>query len=144
MSCTCLAVLLLALLSPSTPLYLVFANMLLLGLGFGLFSSPNTNAVMGSVQPRFYGVAAGMLGTMRTVGMVFSMGLAMMIFAVVMGKTQITPEVYPLFMRSTKIAFSIFGILCLLGVFASLARGQVQRAIPAPGGPPPGGSGRPT
>ncbi|MCX6269869.1 MAG: MFS transporter, partial [Bacteroidetes bacterium] len=64
--------------------------------------------------------------TMRLTGQVISMGIAMMVFALVIGKVKITPECYPLFLKSTHIAFTIFAILCLLGVFASLARGKLR------------------
>jgi hypothetical protein len=104
----------------------IVASLLLLGLGFGLFSSPNTNAVMSSVEKRSYGIASGTLGTMRLTGQMFSMGIAMLLFAIYIGRVQITPEYYPLFLRSVKVAFSIFAVLCFGGIFASLARGKVR------------------
>jgi hypothetical protein len=104
----------------------IIADLILLGLGFALFSSPNTNAVMSSVEKRFYGVAAGTLGTMRLTGQMLSMGIAMLIFAIHIGHTQITPEYYPLLLKSTRSAFLLFGILCSGGAFASLARGKIH------------------
>ncbi len=56
-----------------------------------MFSSPNSNAVMGSVERKVYGVAAGALATMRMTGQTFSIGIAMMIFAIVIGPVQCTP-----------------------------------------------------
>jgi EmrB/QacA subfamily drug resistance transporter len=106
-------------------LYLV-ASLIVLGLGFGLFSSPNTNAIMSSVERRYYGVASGAVGTMRLTGQMLSMGIATLIFAVNIGRAQITPDVYPQFMKSLRIAFVVFACLCFLGVFASLARGNVR------------------
>ena len=110
----------------STTLEFIIADLILLGLGFALFSSPNTNAVMSSVEKRFYGVAAGTLGTMRLTGQMLSMGIAMLIFAVHIGHTQITPEYFPVLLKSTRSAFILFGILCSGGVFASLVRGKVH------------------
>jgi len=104
----------------------IISTFILLGLGFALFSSPNTNAVMGSVENRYFGVASGALGTMRTMGMVLSMGITILIFSIVIGRVQITPEYYPPFLRCTKIAFTFFTVLCLGGIFASLARGKVR------------------
>ncbi len=115
-----------AFLHMNTTLEFIIANLILIGLGFALFSSPNTNAVMSSVEKRFYGMASGTLGTMRLTGQMFSMGIAMLIFAIHIGHTQITPEYYPLFLDSTKTAFIFFGILCSGGVLASLARGNVR------------------
>lgn len=96
------------------------------GLGFALFSSPNTNAVMSSVDKSFLGVASGTVGTMRLTGMMFSMGITTMVFALYIGKVEITPQYYPQFMGSVKVIFAIFTALCLSGIFASLARGKVQ------------------
>jgi EmrB/QacA subfamily drug resistance transporter len=116
---------LLTFLNAGTPLAFIFTSLILLGFGFAFFSSPNTNAVMSAVERRFYGVASGTLGTMRLLGQTFSMGVAMLIFAVYMGKVQITPEHYPLFTASVKMSFAIFAVLCFGGIFASLARGKV-------------------
>jgi len=54
----------------------VILRLVLVGVGFGLFSSPNTSAVMGSVEQEKLGVAAGTLGTMRFMGQ--SIGLALL------------------------------------------------------------------
>jgi EmrB/QacA subfamily drug resistance transporter len=107
-----------------TPLALVVAGLALLGLGFGLFASPNTNAVMGAVERRLYGVAAASLGTMRLSGQMLSLGITMLILAVTMGRVAIRPENLPSFLRSARIAFSFYAALCVVGVFASLARGK--------------------
>jgi EmrB/QacA subfamily drug resistance transporter len=113
-------------LNEETPLAFIIGNLLLMGLGFALFSSPNTNAVMSSAPKTAYGVASATLATMRQVGMVFSMGVAMLLFALYMGRVQITPEYYSLFQESMKTSFIIFAILCFGGIFASLARGKVR------------------
>ncbi len=113
-------------LNEMTSLGFIIGSLILLGFGFALFSSPNTNAVMGSVENRYFGVASGTLGTMRTMGMVLSMGITILIFSIVIGKVRITPEYYPVFLKSTKIAFTFFTVLCLGGILASLARGKVR------------------
>ncbi len=113
-------------LGEGTSLVLIIANLIILGVGFSLFSSPNTNAVMSSVEKRYYGVAAGTLGTMRTIGQSFSMGIVMLLFAVYIGGTRITPDTHQLFLTSARVAFIIFTCLCFLGIFASLARGKMR------------------
>jgi hypothetical protein len=45
-----------------------------------------------------------------------------------MGQVVITTAVHPQFLASLKPAFAIFALLCFLGVFASLARGNVRPA----------------
>jgi MFS family permease len=113
-------------LNEKTALWFIVASLILLGFGFALFSSPNTNAVMSSVENRFYGVASGALGTMRVIGMVLSMGMIILIFSIYIGKVQITSEYYPLFLRCVRMAFTFLGVLCFLGILASLARGNVR------------------
>ena len=110
----------------TTSLWYIIAGLIILGFGFALFASPNTNAVMSSVEKKSYGIASATVATSRQLGMVFSMGMVMMIFAVHIGRVQITPEYYPDFLSSVNTAFSIFAVLCFGGVFASIARGKVR------------------
>ena len=130
MALTAIGLFLLVFLSPSTPLWAILLCLLILGVGFGLFSSPNMNAIMGSVEQRFYGVASGTLGTMRLVGQMLSMGIATLLFALYIGRVEITPEQYALFLISAKTAFAVFAALCVLGIFASLARGNLRDNAP--------------
>lgn len=117
---------LLTFLNDETTFVFIVANLLLLGFGFSLFSVPNANAVMSSIENRFYGVASGTLSTMRITGMAFSMGIAVLIFSIYLGKVQITPDTYPVFLRCIKFAFAFCTVLCFGGVFVSLARGNIH------------------
>ncbi|MEW6162237.1 MAG: MFS transporter [Nitrospirota bacterium] len=126
MALTALGLFLLTSLNEKTNLEFIIACLILLGFGFAFFASPNTNAVMSSVGKKFYGVASGTLGTMRLIGQMLSMGIAMLLFAIYIGKVQITPEYHQLFMKSVKAAFIIFATLCSGGIFASLAKGKVR------------------
>jgi EmrB/QacA subfamily drug resistance transporter len=126
MTLTAGGLILLIFVKPTTPLWAIIACLLLLGLGFALFSSPNMNAIMSSVEKRFYGVASGTAGTMRLLGQMLSMGIAMLLFALYIGRIEITREVYPQFLVSMKTAFAIFAALCVGGTFASLARGNIR------------------
>ncbi|MEM2872758.1 MAG: MFS transporter [Nitrososphaerales archaeon] len=126
MALTTIGLFLLTLLNEKTTLEFIVSSLILLGLGFALFSSPNTNAVMSSVEKKFYGVASAILGTMRLTGQTLSIGIAMLIFAIYIGRVQITPEYYQPFLISVEVAFIIFAILCLIGIFASLVRGKVR------------------
>jgi EmrB/QacA subfamily drug resistance transporter len=128
MTFTTAGLVMLIFLGSHTGLAYVLASLFVLGLGFGFFTSPNTNAVMSSVDRRFYGVASGTLGTMRLVGQAFSLGLVLMIFSIFIGKVQITPEYYTLFIKAMRIAFIISAVLCFGGIFASVARGKVREA----------------
>jgi len=108
----------------NTSLGFIIGNLILLGLGFALFSSPNTTTVMASVERKHYGVASSMLGTMRLVGQMLSVGIAMMVISIFIGKAKIQPENYPAFLQSMKVSFIIFTALSILGIFAALARNK--------------------
>jgi EmrB/QacA subfamily drug resistance transporter len=113
-------------LQAATPIPYLVASLVFLGTGFALFSSPNTNAVMSSVDKRLYGVASATLGTMRMTGQMLSMGLIMLILTLKIGQARLTPEVYGGFMEAFRLGFGIFTALCFGGIFASLARGRVR------------------
>jgi len=113
-------------LTGQTPFGFIVAGLVLLGAGFGLFSSPNTSAIMGSVEPRSYGIAAGTVATMRMVGQMLSMGVAMLLLALFVGRVRITPTQHAGLLPAMKVTFAVFALLCLGGVFASLARGRLH------------------
>ncbi|MEW6332794.1 MAG: MFS transporter [Thermodesulfobacteriota bacterium] len=107
---------------------LVSGGLVVLGVGFGFFSSPNTTAIMGSVDKRFYGVASAMVSTMRLLGQMLSMGLALMVFALLIGNVRITPDRHPALLESIHMVLIICTVLCFLGIFVSLARGNHDRS----------------
>jgi MFS family permease len=126
MAVTVVGLLALTFLSGQTTLGFIIFSLMLLGFGFALFSSPNMNAIMSSVESRYYGIASAMVGTMRLIGQMLSMAIATLIFVIYIGKVQITPEYYPVFLTSLRTAFIIFAVLCFGGIFASLARGKAR------------------
>jgi MFS family permease len=128
MALTALALVPFIFLNAQTALWAIILCLVILGCGFGLFSSPNVNAIMSAVERKSYGVASATLGTMRLIGQTLSMGIATLIFALYLGQVAITPEVYPQFLASLKPAFAVFAVLCFVGVFASLARGNTRYA----------------
>jgi EmrB/QacA subfamily drug resistance transporter len=113
-------------LTPATPLWVIVGSLMVLGLGYGFFSSPNTNAIMSSAEKRHLGIASGMVATMRSIGQLLSMAIAMFCFAIFIGPETITPSVYPALMTSVTVAFVIFTLLCLAGVGASYVRGTIH------------------
>jgi len=118
---------LLSFLDSTITLYYIIGCMILLGIGFALFSSPNTNAIMSSVDRRFYGLAGAMVSTVRQTGMMVSMGIVMMILALYLGQSKIDASTLELFVTSMRTIFLILAALCFGGIFASLARGRMKR-----------------
>jgi EmrB/QacA subfamily drug resistance transporter len=122
MGLTAAGLLCLCFITAETPVFVIVALLLLMGIGFGLFSSPNSNAIMSSVEKRHLGVASGVVGTMRMIGQMLSMGIAMMLIALFIGKQTINPSTYPGLISGIRMGFVIFSILSVMGIFASLAR----------------------
>jgi EmrB/QacA subfamily drug resistance transporter len=116
-------VLLLPLNHDTTNGYLV-GSLLLLGIGFGLFSSPNTNAIMSSVEKRHLGTASATVATMRLTGQMVSMGIATLVLHIFIGKEKISVENEQAFLHSVSITFGIFIVLSGVGIWSSLARGR--------------------
>ncbi len=100
----------------------IFSALAVLGVGFGLFSSPNTNVVMSSVEHQYYGVASATLATMRNLGMVFSMAMATLAVHVFIGDRVINADTLSSFLQATRLVFFLFAGFCTLGVFTSLKR----------------------
>jgi len=102
-------------------IFFVVAMLLLLGLGSGLFASPNTKVIMGSVEKKHISQASATVGTMRLVGQAFSMGIAMMSISLFIGDSPIIPENFGAYMQSWKFTFVLCATLCLGGVCTSWA-----------------------
>lgn len=108
--------------SVGTPMLMIVLILILFGVGFGIFSSPNTNVIMSSVEKKSYSQASATTGTMRLAGQSFSMGIAGMAISFTLGNEKIVPELLPAFMQSMRIAFTAFLVLCLIGIYASSIR----------------------
>jgi MFS family permease len=108
-------------LTDETPLGLIMVELFIFGISWGLFSSPNVNAVMGSVDNKYLAVASATQGTMRSAGMMLSMAITMILFSAFIGDVEITPQYYPAFLTSAKVGFLIFAALSFSGIFVQLA-----------------------
>ncbi|MCL2284564.1 MAG: MFS transporter [Fibromonadales bacterium] len=93
-----------------TPIFVIIIMLMFLGLGFGLFCSPNTKVIMGSVENKHMGQASAAVGTMRLTGQAMSMGIAMM-----------SISLFNDFMQSWMFVFAICAVLCVIGTYASSA-----------------------
>ncbi|MFH2005077.1 MAG: MFS transporter [bacterium] len=111
-----------------TSIYYILGCLMFLGFGFAFFSSPNTKAIMSSVQRREFGVASAVVGTMRQVGMTFSMGIVMMILTLQLGQATLQAGNTSGFVTGMRTAFAVFAVMCFGGIFASLARGRTKGA----------------
>jgi MFS family permease len=110
-----------------TEVIAIGSNLVLLGFGFALFSSPNMSAIMGSVAKKDYGIASGATATMRLLGQMTSMAIATVILALLVGHEAIGPENFDRFLTSVRTLFMVSALLCAFGIFFSMFRGRLRR-----------------
>jgi MFS family permease len=113
-------------LNAETSSVLIVSNLAMMGFGFALFSSPNVNAIMSSVEKKHYGVASSILASMRMIGQMLSMGIVIIIFNIFIGPEKISSVNQKNFLISSNTAFILFSVLCFVGIFASLSRGKIH------------------
>jgi EmrB/QacA subfamily drug resistance transporter len=142
MAITAGALLMLSRVGADTGMGFIILCLTVLGVGFGIFSSPNMNAIMSSVESQHYGVASGAVGTARLLGQMLSLGVATLMFGLLLGRVQVTPEQHPAFIASVHYALLVFFGLCLTGIYFSLSRGQLRKEEGARGQGVKGPSGR--
>ncbi len=123
MSMCSLGLVFLSFLTASTPIWLIVAILILLGLGFALFSSPNMNTIMSSVDRTQYGLASGSAATMRVVGQITSMTIATLFFAAMLGNQSVEAAPDVSFLKVVKWGFITFSVLSLAGIYFSINRG---------------------
>ena len=116
----------LATLNPQTSTLFVVSALTVIGFGFALFSSPNANAVVSSVEKRYLGAASGTIATMRVVGQMFSMGIVTLVFALLLGQVQISPQRHDQLLASINVSFIVTSLLCFIGIYFSLRRGNLR------------------
>ncbi len=115
-------VLIFAFVGLNTPLWVILAALVVTGIGFAFFSSPNTNAIMACVEQKDYGVASSILATMRSIGHTTSMVIVTLIVSRYMGATALADAEPELLIKTMHTAFLIFTVICAAGVFISLKR----------------------
>ena len=99
----------------------VAAFLILIGTGSALFGAPNNSAIMSSVKPAYHGIAASMLALARNLGQASSMAVVTLILS---WNTAATVLYADAVRASLRWSYTLFAVLCLLSVFASLARGK--------------------
>jgi MFS family permease len=125
MAITCVAVFMVIFLGTEVNFFYIGMILALFGVGYALFSAPNTNSVMSSVPPKNRGEASGMIALVRQVGMMTSMGVAMCCIAMIMGSMDnLNPSTFEQFVDVIRAAFSVCLAMCIVGTFFSWFRGD--------------------
>jgi MFS family permease len=111
-----------------TPIAYVVAALVVIGLGIGLFSSPNTSAALGTVPAERRGVASGVLGTARNVGMMLGIALAgAVLSSVSLGVSEGTGSAVGAAVQAT---FLVAAGSTALGALASFVRDRSMALVP--------------
>jgi len=127
LSLDCIAFILLSMLTTNTSISYIIVALSLLGIGSALFSSPNTNAIMGSVDKKSYGMASGLIGTARVYGQSFSMSIVSLLFSIYLGNIEVQ-KIPPIQLVTTiDRIFMIFGLIAFLAIIPSILRGNLKR-----------------
>ena len=120
MAIATLSLLILIFLDANTPIWLIVIAMILQGVGMGLFTSPNTNAIMSSVPPNETPNASAAQSAMRTIGQTMSLGLLTLVFAWIMGSLPLATKYAGMVVQASQIVCIICTFLCVIAIFASL------------------------
>ncbi|MBY4678588.1 MFS transporter [Marinobacterium arenosum] len=104
----------------------VVAGLVLLGIGFGLFSTPNNNAALGSVPKERLSIASALLNLARTLGNMFGMAVVVLLFNQLIGDRTIEPSQYPALLTVTRLALALACGYTLIAAYNSFRRGNIR------------------
>ncbi|WP_292475124.1 MFS transporter [Methanosphaera sp.] len=113
------AFILLCTLSNTTPLEIILIAMTLHGIGYGLFSSPNTVLITTSVPEEETSKASASLSAMRLIGQTVSLGIFTTVFAIIMSNVVIEPKYYALLIESCHNISILAVIFVVIGAIIS-------------------------
>ena len=122
---TAVGLFILAFLTNTSSLGIIIMAMIAMGVGFAFFAPVNAHAIMGSIDERDYATGAGAHASVRLIGQLSSMAAVSIIFALIIGPTQINPEIYPELAVALKYCFGLAALACLPAYYYSINRGQV-------------------
>lgn len=118
---------LLSQLTQDTSLSYLISGLIIIALGFSIFSSPNINAIMTSVSKSLYGNANSVLATMRILGQMGSITLITLMISLFIGHTPIGESNYEALEYTVQYMFGIATLLCIPALFLSLIRGKYHQ-----------------
>jgi EmrB/QacA subfamily drug resistance transporter len=120
--------LVLSLMNTQTSVTYITSSLLLIGLGFGLFSTPNNNAIMGGVKRHEVGAASASMNLSRTLGNLFGMSLVNLMVHYYLGDAQFTQEQNPALIQTVEMALNMslafVVIACLMSAFRGRSRAE--------------------
>jgi EmrB/QacA subfamily drug resistance transporter len=118
--------LVLSLMDTQTSVTYIASSLLLIGVGFGLFSTPNNNAIMGGVKRHEVGVASASMNLARTIGNLFGMSLVNLMVHYYLGDAQFTQEQNPALIQTVEMALNMSLTFVLIACVISAFRGKLR------------------
>jgi EmrB/QacA subfamily drug resistance transporter len=115
-------------LTASSHFYQVIVGSILLGLGSGMFQSPNNSSVMSSVPPQKLGIAGGINSLVRNLGMIIGIAFSVSLFEALGGATKPSPSQTPMFMSAYHTVMLIAMSIAFIGAFISFNRKSYAKA----------------
>ena len=116
-------------LGADTSMWTISLILILNGLGNAVFVTPNTVMIMTSVDPAHLSQASGLVGTVRTGGMVVSMVTATLTLRLFMGEAPMSAERVPQLIEAMQASFVIFTVICVASLVCSIVRYRDLRKI---------------
>ena len=127
MAITAIALFLLGNLNQESSFVDIITRLGLIGLGMGMFQSPNNSIIMSSVPPNRLGIASGMLSSVRNLGMVTGIAVSGAVFTRGLNLLETAGLTYEqAFIGGFHDAFLVSAVICTIGVFTSLVRAGVK------------------
>jgi EmrB/QacA subfamily drug resistance transporter len=121
------AFLMLQTLNYDTTIILLCIAMITQGLGFGLFTTPNNNAALSSMDKTRLGIASAMLNLARVGGNMIGTGMVLLLVALFIGRVKIEPNQYPALMTVVSVALGVSLFLTISGSYFSYSRGNIRK-----------------
>lgn len=100
--------------------------MMIQGLGFGLFTTPNNNAALSSLDKSKLGIGSALMNLARVGGNMIGTGMVLLLVSIFIGRVRIEPAQYPALLSVISIAVGVSFILTLFGSYFSYSRGNIR------------------
>jgi EmrB/QacA subfamily drug resistance transporter len=132
-----------AVISPSAPYPVLAVCLLAVGIGSGIFMTPNTTSIMSGVPASRRGIANGVRSMLQNSGYVVSTAMSLAIITSPLDPTekrsayagtlsQLSRHALQAFTGGYRFAFAVLAGACTVGVIASLSRGSSSPRSEAP------------
>lgn len=113
-------------LNDHSSIWLVILALAFLGVGFGLFSTPNNSGAMGAVSEARQGIASALINMSRLLGQLFGTALVTMLMSLYIGDAEIEPAYYDELL--TVLHWTVMFSLCcaVIAMFASFSMRHIK------------------